>query len=71
VAVHGTAELCEFRYKTVIKVVVIRDGTESCHVAFLPRHVVARAQKVIHLDGKFAQNLELYEDDGASPTVRL
>jgi hypothetical protein len=26
----------DYRYETVIKVVVIRDGTESCHVGFLP-----------------------------------
>jgi hypothetical protein len=44
----------------VMKVVVIRDGTESCHVAFLPCHVVAWAHEVIRLDGKFAQVLELY-----------
>jgi hypothetical protein len=66
-AVAGDPEP-DFRYEAVMKVVVIRDGTESCHVAFLPRHVVARAHEVIHLDGKFAQVLELYEDDGASPT---
>jgi hypothetical protein len=66
-AVAGDPEP-DFRYQTVIKVVVIRDGTESCNAAFLPRHVVARAQEVIRLDGKFAQVLELYEDDGAGPT---
>jgi hypothetical protein len=55
-------------YEMVMKVVVISDGTESCHVAFLPRHVVARAHEVIHLDGKLVQVLELYDDDGASPT---
>jgi hypothetical protein len=49
-------------------VAVIRDGTESCHVAFLPRCVVAQAHKVNCLDGKFAQVLELYDDDGAGPT---
>jgi hypothetical protein len=66
-AVAGDPEP-DFWYKTVMKVVVIRDGTESCHVAFLPCHVVARAHEVIHLDGKFAQVLERYEDDGAGPT---
>jgi hypothetical protein len=58
----------DFQYETVMKVVVIRDGNESCQVAFLPRHVFARAHEVIHLDGKFAQVLELYDDDGAGPT---
>lgn len=54
-----------FRYETVMKVIVIRDGVESCHVGFLPRHVVARAHDVNRLDGKFAQVLALYEDDDA------
>jgi hypothetical protein len=26
----------DFQYEMVMKVVVIRNGTESCHVAFLP-----------------------------------
>jgi hypothetical protein len=34
-AVAGDPEP-DFWYETVIKVVVIRDGTESCHVTFLP-----------------------------------
>jgi hypothetical protein len=56
-----------FLYETVMKVVAIRDDTESCHVAFLPQHVVAQAHEVSRLDGKFAQVLELYDDDGAGP----
>jgi hypothetical protein len=44
-------------------VVVFRDGVESCHVGFLPRHVVARSQEVNRLHGKFAQVLELYNGD--------
>jgi hypothetical protein len=39
-AVAGDPEP-DFRYEMVMKVMVIRDGTESCHVAFLPHHVVA------------------------------
>jgi len=58
----GAAEP-NFRYETVLKVVVIRDGVESCHVGFLPRHVVARLQEVNRLHGKFSQVLELYDDD--------
>jgi hypothetical protein len=46
-----------------MKVVVVHDGVESCHVSFLPCHVVARAQEVNCLHGKFAQVLELYDDD--------
>jgi hypothetical protein len=58
----GAAEP-NFWYEMVLKVVVIRDGVESCHVGFLPRHVVAQLQEVNHLHGKFAQVLELYNDD--------
>jgi hypothetical protein len=53
----------DFWYETVMKVVVVRDGVESCHVGFLPRHVVAPAQEVNCLYGKFAQVLELYDND--------
>jgi hypothetical protein len=66
-AVAGDPEP-DFCYEMVLKMVVIRDGTKSCHVAFLPRHAVAQAQEVICLHGKFAQVLELYDDDGAGPT---
>jgi len=65
----GAAEP-NFRYETVLKVVVIRDGVESCHVGFLPRHVVARSQEVNRLHGKFAQVLELYDDDDDVAHVR-
>ena len=42
-----------------IKVVRIRDGTESCMIGFLPRNiVVTRKDKFI---GQFAQIIELYE----------
>ncbi len=54
-----------FRHETVMKVIVIRDGVESCHVGFLPRHVVAWAHDVNRLDGKFVQVLALYEDEDA------
>jgi hypothetical protein len=46
-----------------MKVVAVCDGVESCHVGFLPYHVVARAQEVNHLHGKFAQVLELYDNE--------
>jgi hypothetical protein len=52
----------DFWYETVMKVVIVRDGVESCHVGFLPCHVVARAQEVNRLHGKFAQVLELYDN---------
>jgi len=53
----------DFWYETVMKVVVVRDGVESCHVSFSPHHVVACAQEVNRLHGKFAQVLELYDND--------
>jgi hypothetical protein len=53
----------DFRYKMVMKVVIVCDGVESCHVGFLPCHVVALAQEVNHLHGKFAQVLELHDND--------
>jgi hypothetical protein len=53
----------DFWYETVMKVVVVRDGVESCYVGFLPHHVVAHAQEVNPLHGKFAQVLELYDND--------
>ncbi len=53
----------DYRCETVIKVVIIHDGTESCHVDFLPQHVVGRPQVANQLDGKFAQILELYDAD--------
>jgi hypothetical protein len=53
----------DFWYETVMKVIVVRDGVEFYHVGFLPCHVVARAQEVNCLHGKFAQVLELYDND--------
>jgi hypothetical protein len=53
----------DFWYETVMKVIIVCDGVESCHVGFLPRHVVAPAQEVNFLHGKFAQVLELYDND--------
>jgi hypothetical protein len=53
----------DFWYETVMKVIAICDGVESCHVGFLPWHVVAWAQDVNCLHGKFAQVLQLNEND--------
>jgi len=53
----------DFRYETVMKVLIVCDGVKTCHVGFLPHHVVARAQEVNCLYGKFAQVLELYDND--------
>jgi len=51
----------DVRIEPVIKVVLILDGTEQCHVGFLPRHVAARREGA-RLHSKFAQIIELYED---------
>jgi hypothetical protein len=46
-----------------MKVVAIHNGVELRHAGFLPWHVVAHAQEVNHLHGKFTQVLELYDND--------
>ena len=48
------------------KVLVVEDGTELCHVGFLPREYAFQHRG---LDGKFAQVLELYADS-ESPARR-
>ena len=48
--------------ETVIKAVLVLDGTELCTIGYLPRHVVARSQEVERLHNKFAQIIELYEE---------
>ena len=50
------------RIETVIKAVLVLDGTELCTIGYLPRHVVARPQEVERLHNKFAQIIELYEE---------
>jgi hypothetical protein len=47
--------------ETKIKAVKIRDGTESCHIGFLPRHIVYGGKKE-QITNKFGQVLELYKD---------
>lgn len=42
-----------------IKVVRVRDGTESCMIGFLPRNIVKSGKD--KFVGKFAQIIELYE----------
>jgi len=52
----------DVRIESVIKVVLILDGTERCTVGFLPRHVATRPNEAVHLHNKFAQVIELYDD---------
>jgi hypothetical protein len=47
--------------ETKIKVVKIRDGTETCHAGFLPRHIVHGSQKE-EVANKFGQVLVLYKE---------
>jgi hypothetical protein len=47
--------------ETKIKSVKIRDGTEICHIGFLPRHIVYGGQKE-QITNIFDQVLELYKD---------
>jgi hypothetical protein len=47
--------------ETKIKAVKIRDGTESCQIDFLPRHIVYGGQKE-QMTNKLDQMLELYKD---------
>jgi hypothetical protein len=47
--------------ETNIKAVKIRDGTEICHIGFLPRHIVYGGKKE-QITNKFVQVLELYKD---------
>ena len=42
-----------------IKVVRMRDGTESCMIGFLPRNIIKSAKE--KFVGQFAQIIELYE----------
>lgn len=50
-----------------IKFVRVRDGTETCTIGFLPRHIVkSRKHKFV---GKFAQIIELY-DESENETMR-
>jgi len=50
------------RIETVIKAVLVLDGTERCTIGFLPRHVAARPEEAAQLHGKFAQIIELYDE---------
>ena len=52
--------------KEAIKVVCVRDGTESCTVGFLLRNVVKSAKD--SLEREFAQVIELYEHS-ENPTM--
>ena len=50
----------------MIKVILIKDGTESCHVGFLPKHMLSHPREVLQFNGKFMQIIDLYKhsDEG-------
>ena len=56
-----TLELEEGLPKTVVKAILIWDGTETCTIGFLPSHIAARPQARERLSNKFAQLIELYD----------
>jgi len=51
--------------ETIVKGILIKDGTEMCTVGFVPWHVTASEKKKGLLVEKFAQIIELY-DQGES-----
>jgi hypothetical protein len=55
------------RIETVIKAVLVLDGTERCTIGFLPRHVAARPEEAAQLHGKFAQIIEPYDETPVGP----
>jgi len=48
--------------ETVIKVLLVTDGIEGCHVGFLARHIALRPAEVERLHLQFAQVTELYDE---------
>ena len=46
--------------ETVIKGILVKDGTEMCTVGFVPWYVAANERKRGLLVGQFAQIIELY-----------
>jgi len=49
-----TLELEQGIFKAVTKAIVIRDGTETCTIEFLPRHIAKRHQTREQLSNRFA-----------------
>ena len=47
--------------KTVVKAVLIWDGTETCTVGFAPRHITIVERKCRLIVEHFAQIIELYD----------
>ena len=48
--------------KIVVKVIIIRDGTETCTIGFAPRHITVVERKCgLIIVEHFAQIIELYD----------
>ena len=47
--------------ETVVKAVLIRDGTETCTIGFAPRHIAVVERKRRLIVEHFAQIIELYD----------
>ena len=47
--------------ETVIKVILVVDGCDTCIVGFLPRHIALRPGST-SLHGQYAQVIELYDE---------
>ena len=47
--------------ETVVKVLLVEDGRETCHIGFLARHIALRPGS-IRLHGQYAQVIEVYDE---------
>jgi len=46
----------------VVKAILVKDGTETCIIGFLPMHIVHRGMTTIkRFMGKFTQIIDLYD----------
>jgi len=57
----GVVQLQDSSIETIVKAALIKDGTETCRVGFVPWHVAASERKRGLLVGKFSQIIELYD----------
>ena len=62
---HTDGVVEDVRREMVMKVIHIKDGTEMCHVGFLPKYILARPREVARLADQFAMIIDIYHDDDA------
>ena len=53
----------DVRREIVMKVIHIKDGTEMCHVGFLPKYILSRPREFARLADQFAMIIDIYLDD--------